>query len=134
MDKHVIMADVRQCAMRIYQLDDEKSLGEFSWCDAEGGGQRIRDSVGQTMLATEFEIDLDQDLVALGHENGDVTVWRLSTGELIGRTSLPLFSHVREFRFNPVVPELAILASDKTASMEDRINRDFLTILEFDID
>jgi hypothetical protein len=134
LDKHVIMADTRQCALRIYQLDDERTLGEFSWCDAEGGGKRIRNSVGQTMLATDFEIDLDRDLVALGHENGDVTVWRLNTGELIGRTSLPLFSHVRELRFNPVLPELAILASDPSGSIEDRIKRDFVTILEFDID
>jgi len=134
LDEHVIMADARQCALKIYQLDDEQSLGEFSWCDAEGGGSWIRNSVGLTLLATEFEIDLDRDLVALGHENGDVTVWRLSTAELIGRTSLPLFSHVRELRFNPVIPELAILASDQTASMKDRIQRDLLTILEFDIE
>jgi hypothetical protein len=134
LDKHVIMADVRQCALRIYQSDDDKTLGDFSWCDAEGGGQRIRDSVGQTMLATEFEIDLERDLIVLGHENRVVTVWKLSTGELITQTTLPLFSEVYELKFNPVLPELAILASDPVAIMEERANRDFLTILEFDID
>jgi hypothetical protein len=64
------------------------------------------------MYATRYDIDLNQDLVALGHENGEVTLWKLSTGEMLGRMSENR-NRISRIRINPAQPQVAVLRRPK---------------------